>query len=65
MEEPLEIRVHGMPIMWSVTADRSSSPRFSDVFLRQGYSLSELPFVNLYLARERARRGDRGRPPVP
>jgi class 3 adenylate cyclase len=31
----------------------------SDVFLRQGYLLSELPLVNVYLARERARRGDR------
>jgi class 3 adenylate cyclase len=31
----------------------------SDVFLRQGYLLSELPIVNVYLARERARRGDR------
>ena len=31
----------------------------SDVFLRQGYLLSELPIFNVYLARERARRGDR------
>jgi hypothetical protein len=31
----------------------------SDVFLRRGYLLSELPIVNVYLARERARRGDR------
>ena len=31
----------------------------SDVFLRQGYLLGELPLVNVYLARERARRGDR------
>ena len=31
----------------------------SDVFLRQGYNLGELPIVNVYLARERARRGDR------
>jgi class 3 adenylate cyclase len=31
----------------------------SDVFLQQGYMLSELPLVNVYLARERARRGDR------
>ena len=30
----------------------------SDVFLRQGYLLGELPLVNVYLARERARRGD-------
>jgi hypothetical protein len=30
----------------------------SDVFLRRGYLLSELPIVNVYLARERARRGD-------
>jgi hypothetical protein len=29
------------------------------VFLRQGYLLGELPLVNVYLARERARRGDR------
>jgi hypothetical protein len=31
----------------------------SDVFLRQGHNLSELPIVNVCLARERARRGDR------
>src|SRR6476659_2931391 len=31
----------------------------SDVFLRQGYLRGELPLVNVYLARERARRGDR------
>jgi class 3 adenylate cyclase len=31
----------------------------SEAFLRRGYLLSELPLVNLYLARERARRGDR------
>jgi hypothetical protein len=29
------------------------------VFLRQGYLLGELPLVNVYLARETARRGDR------
>ncbi len=31
----------------------------SDVFVRRGYLLGELPIVNVYLARERARRGDR------
>jgi class 3 adenylate cyclase len=31
----------------------------SEAFLRRGVSLSELPLVNVYLARERARRGDR------
>ena len=31
----------------------------SDVFLHQGYLLGELPLVNVYLAREMARRGDR------
>jgi class 3 adenylate cyclase len=31
----------------------------SDVFLRQGHHLGELPGVNVYLARERARCGDR------
>jgi class 3 adenylate cyclase len=30
----------------------------SDVLLRQGYMLSELPLVNVCLAREKARRGD-------
>ena len=30
-----------------------------DVFVRRGYALGELPLVNAYLARERARRGDR------
>ena len=34
-------------------------PEVSDVFLHQGYLLAELPLVNVYLARERARRGDR------
>ena len=29
------------------------------MFLRRGYILGELPIVNVYLARERARRGDR------
>ena len=31
----------------------------SDTFLRGGYNLCELPIVDVYLARERARRGDR------
>ena len=31
----------------------------SDVFLRRGHNLGELPIVNVFLARERARRGDR------
>ena len=31
----------------------------SDVILRRGHNLSELPLINVYLARERARRGDR------
>jgi class 3 adenylate cyclase len=31
----------------------------SDVFLRRGYLLCDLPVVNVYLARERFRRGDR------
>jgi class 3 adenylate cyclase len=31
----------------------------SEVFLRGGYLLSEVPLVNVYSARERARRGDR------
>jgi hypothetical protein len=31
----------------------------SDVFLRRGHNLSELPILNIYSARERARRGDR------
>jgi class 3 adenylate cyclase len=31
----------------------------SDAFLRQGYNLCELPIVNVYLARHRARRGNR------
>jgi class 3 adenylate cyclase len=30
----------------------------SDVFLRKGHNLGELPFVNAYAAREKARRGD-------
>ena len=31
----------------------------SEVFLRRGHNLGDLPIVNVYLARERARRGDR------
>jgi class 3 adenylate cyclase len=31
----------------------------SDVFLHQGQHLADLPIVNVYLAREKARRGDR------
>jgi hypothetical protein len=31
----------------------------SDVFLRRGHNPGELPIVNVFLARERARRGDR------
>jgi hypothetical protein len=31
----------------------------SDVFLRRGHNLYDLPLVEVYLARERARRGDR------
>jgi class 3 adenylate cyclase len=31
----------------------------SDVFVRRGHNLTELPIVNVYVARERARRGDR------
>ena len=31
----------------------------SDVFLRRGYILGDLPLVNVYLARERALRGER------
>jgi class 3 adenylate cyclase len=31
----------------------------SDAFLRRGYLLGDLPLVNVHLARERARRGDR------
>ena len=31
----------------------------SDVFLRHGHNLGEVPVVNVYVARERARRGER------
>jgi class 3 adenylate cyclase len=44
-------------------AERSSGQKLlaqvSEAFLRRQHSLSELPLVNVYLARERARRGDR------
>ena len=44
-------------------ADRERGERLlteaSEVFLRQDFLLSELPLVNVCLARERARRGDR------
>jgi hypothetical protein len=45
------------------TADRDRGHKLleevSEAFLRQGYALSEVPIVNVYVARERARRGDR------
>ena len=44
-------------------AERSSGQKLlaeaSDVFPRRGHFLSELRLINVYLARERARRGDR------
>ena len=44
-------------------ADRNRGQKLlaevSEVFLRQGHNLCDLPLVNVYLARERARRGDR------
>ena len=44
-------------------AERSSGQKLlaevSEAFLRRKHSLSELPLVNMYLARERARGGDR------
>jgi hypothetical protein len=44
-------------------AERSSGQKLlaegSEALLRRRHSLSELPLVNVYLARERARRGDR------
>jgi hypothetical protein len=44
-------------------AERSSGQKLlaevSDVLLRRGHNLSELRLFNVYLARERARRGDR------
>jgi hypothetical protein len=44
-------------------ADRNRGEKLltevSDAFLRRPYSLTELPIVNVYLAREIARRGDR------
>ena len=51
-------------------AERSSGQKLleeaSDVILRRGHNLSELRLINVYLARERARRGDRDEaiPPV-
>ena len=45
------------------TADRDRGHKLleevSEAFLRQGYALSEVPIVNVYVGRERARRGDR------
>jgi hypothetical protein len=44
-------------------ADRNRGQKLltevSELFLRRGHNLSELPIVDVYLARERARRGDR------
>jgi class 3 adenylate cyclase len=41
-------RAHGQQLLAEV----------SDVFIRKGHNLGELPFVNTYSAREKARRGD-------
>jgi len=41
-------RAHGQQLLAEV----------GDVFLRKGHNLGELPFVNAYSAREKARRGD-------
>jgi class 3 adenylate cyclase len=50
--------VHG-----SADAERDRGQKLltevSEVFLRQGFALGELPLVNVYLARETARSGDR------
>ncbi len=43
----------------SVTADRSSSPRSATCSCARDSNLCDLPVVEVYLARERARRGDR------
>jgi class 3 adenylate cyclase len=44
-------------------AERDRGQQFlaevSEVFLRRGHNLGELPLVDVYVARERARRGDR------
>ena len=42
-----------------MTADRSSWPRSATSLLRGGHSLSRFTDRQVYLARERARRGDR------
>ena len=54
----------GLALVHSQTAaerDRGQKllAEVSDVFLRREYLLGELPLVNVYVARERARRGDR------
>jgi hypothetical protein len=54
----------GMALMHRPTdgeCDRGQTllTELSDVFLRRGYLLADLPIVNVYLARERARHGDR------
>ena len=43
----------------SVTADTKLLAEVGDMFLRRGHILRDLPIVNVYMARERARRGDR------
>ena len=43
----------------SVTADSKLLAEVGEVFLRRGQTWRDLPLVNVYLARERARRGDR------
>ena len=45
--------------MRSVNADRQSWHEVGEVFLRRGTISADLPIVNVYLARERARREDR------
>jgi hypothetical protein len=48
--------VHGAP---QQARGQKLLAEVSEVFLRQGFALGELPLVNVYLARETARRGDR------
>jgi hypothetical protein len=57
----------GVALVYRPTAaDRSRGQKLlaevREAFLRRGHNLGHLPMVNVYLARERARRGDRDSP---
>ena len=58
-----QLTLGGALVHRQTAADRDRGQKLlaevSEVFLHRGHNLADLPIVNVYLARERARRGDR------